>query len=578
MPVVQRALTALGLAGSALQAGIDCGLARLEAGQPRFSHPLAQAAALEVAVPAQRRLGSCGAREGLGRGRRARALDLAPRRGRRRTGRARLVCAGRRRTGGSGARRAERSGRGVATGDPDGARCGRCVAVALGAGAGSRAGRSRVRGAGPARGVPGPRARRRPARRRRGPSRPAADFAGPARAGRSGAGFGCCADPGSRSGPGGGDVVRGGVCELEPGALPVAVATAEAAVELAGPRVGASATATELDTREDLDRGGGGRSRLSAPAAARRTRRPFGSTPEGCSASARLGLFACWMEDYETARRELERAVALSRDPGLLGGLPLALSALGELEFRLGNWISARPHAEEALRLAEHADQFLHFGHTVLLLLDAVTGDADGAAPTPTSCRRSPPAAGSGVGAARPRRSRPARARPRPPGGGDRSLVAHPRARASAPASRAQLRSMDARSGQSQIRAGLEAEPRSTWPPSIPRHSRRAARCSLAAAARGHGLRRRAGKPPTRSSPRPIGWSPRFPRRSSPRAPKCVGPVLRREAGCRVEAAFLTRRALARLQVSRAVPWAEKVRGRVALERRPGAARPACSQ
>ena len=41
---------------SAIQPGIDCGLAHLEAGRPRFSHPLAQAAAIEVAAPAQRRL------------------------------------------------------------------------------------------------------------------------------------------------------------------------------------------------------------------------------------------------------------------------------------------------------------------------------------------------------------------------------------------------------------------------------------------------------------------------------------------------------------------------------------------
>ena len=83
-PVMQRALADLGIAASAIQAGIDCGLAHLEAGRPRFSHPLAQAAALEVAdagaAPARAR----GARAGLERGRRARARGLAPRRGRRR--------------------------------------------------------------------------------------------------------------------------------------------------------------------------------------------------------------------------------------------------------------------------------------------------------------------------------------------------------------------------------------------------------------------------------------------------------------------------------------------------------------
>src|SRR6478752_950386 len=55
-PVMERALADLGLAPSDVQAGIDCGLALLEAGRRRFSHPLARVAVLEVAEPAQRRL------------------------------------------------------------------------------------------------------------------------------------------------------------------------------------------------------------------------------------------------------------------------------------------------------------------------------------------------------------------------------------------------------------------------------------------------------------------------------------------------------------------------------------------
>ena len=51
-PVMQKALIDLGIDESA----IDCGLVHMEAGRPRFSHPLARAAALEVADPAQRRL------------------------------------------------------------------------------------------------------------------------------------------------------------------------------------------------------------------------------------------------------------------------------------------------------------------------------------------------------------------------------------------------------------------------------------------------------------------------------------------------------------------------------------------
>ena len=71
--------------------------------------------------------------------------------------------------------------------------------------------------------------------------------------------------------------------------------------------------------------------------------------------------------------------MAVARERGLVSSVPLALSALGELEYRLGNWTAARTHAGEALRLAEDGDQFLHYGHSVLLLLDAIAGDADGA-------------------------------------------------------------------------------------------------------------------------------------------------------------------------------------------------------
>jgi DNA-binding CsgD family transcriptional regulator len=93
---------------------------------------------------------------------------------------------------------------------------------------------------------------------------------------------------------------------------------------------------------------------------------------------ARSGLFACWMEDYGTARRELVRAVDLARDRGLVSFLLVALGALGELELHVGNWRAARVHAEHALRLAEEADHLLNFGYTVLLTLAAATGDVDG--------------------------------------------------------------------------------------------------------------------------------------------------------------------------------------------------------
>ena len=54
--VMHQALAGLGIGDGAIRAGIDCGLAHLEAGRPRFSHPLARTAALEIADPIQRRL------------------------------------------------------------------------------------------------------------------------------------------------------------------------------------------------------------------------------------------------------------------------------------------------------------------------------------------------------------------------------------------------------------------------------------------------------------------------------------------------------------------------------------------
>ncbi len=161
--------------------------------------------------------------------------------------------------------------------------------------------------------------------------------------------------------------------------MAAAVATAETAVALAGPLGGASAAVAEWTLGWVLiGTGEGARGyplllrHIGPDGDSRRTR-------EGIQASAQLGMLACWMVDYETARHELERAVAVARDRGLVNSLPLALSALGELEFRVGNWIAALAHADAALRLGEEAGEFRHYGHVLLLLLNAVKGDADGA-------------------------------------------------------------------------------------------------------------------------------------------------------------------------------------------------------
>ena len=174
------------------------------------------------------------------------------------------------------------------------------------------------------------------------------------------------------------------------------------------------------------------------------------------------------MEDYDTARRELERAVAVARDKARQRP-PHALSALAELEFRVGDWTTARALAEEALRLTEDADQFCISRNE--LLRSTPYRRATAHTPTPTSVERRRSQREPVAGDVRSRRPRAARVRPRPPGGRDR------------PPSR--TRELAERIGigepnivqwmpdliESQIRAGLEPDARRHWPSSRPRRS-----------------------------------------------------------------------------------------------------------
>jgi DNA-binding CsgD family transcriptional regulator len=376
--VMQRALVDLGLDAKAVQPSIDCGLVHEDAGRPRFSHPLALAAALAVADPAQRRL----AHEAL-----ARAWDDA----------------------GESERatwhRAE-SGDG-----PDAHVSSALAAVA-------RAAR--------ARGAPDAAAA---AWRRALETAPDAEQALPLRLERArdlaqaGQGSealveldeifqrGRAADLRADA-----EILHGQILisqarlteaarVLEPGAarirdsdparaavmlagaafakasqaeLTAGVATAEAAVALSRPLGGPAAAIAEATLGWILILAGEGARGYPLMLQHAERGEPPGRALDGVQAPARLGLFALWMEDYDTARQELERAVVLARDRGLISDLPLALGGLSELEFRVGNWIAAHAHAQDAFRLAHEADQFLHFGHTGLLNIAAATGDAEG--------------------------------------------------------------------------------------------------------------------------------------------------------------------------------------------------------
>jgi DNA-binding CsgD family transcriptional regulator len=378
-PVMHKALAHLAIAATAVEAGIECGLIHLEAGRPRFSHPLAQAAVLEVAAPAQRRL----AHEALAKAWRE-------------------------------------------TGEPERAAW-HLAAAGDGPDAYVSSALAGVARAARARGAPDAAAEawRRaieatgnlddalPLRLER-----ARDLAQAGRAAEALVEVGEILDRGSTPDlRADAEILRGqlllsqGRLEqaielLEAAAARIqdgdraraavmlcgaafaratradvtaAVATAETAAALAEPLGGASQAAAESTLASILI--GAGEGARGYPLLLRHAEEggTSGRTSDGMQVSARLGLMACWMGDYETAGRELERAVAHARDEGLVSSLPLALSALGKFEYRVGNWATARVHAEESLRLAEVADQFLHYGHNLLMLLNAVAGDADGA-------------------------------------------------------------------------------------------------------------------------------------------------------------------------------------------------------
>ena len=359
-PVMERALSDLGIGGSAIQAGIDGGLAHVEAGGPRFSHPLARAAVLEVATPAQRRLahealarawGEAGEPErsawhlaeagegpdtfvssalvGVARAARARGAPLAAAEAWRRAIETAPEAEQALRLRLERARDLAHAGRSpealveldeiLARGRAADLRAeaeilqGRFL-VSLGRGERAievlEAGAARIRDSDPAR-----------------------------------AALMLC----------GAAFVKG-----TRGELTGAVGTAEAAVVLSGPLGGASATTAESTLGSFLVISGEGA--RGYPLLLRHAERADPSRRAEDGLPRTLGSFACWMEDFDTARHELELGVSIARDKGFVSDLPYTLSALGELEFRVGNWIAARAHAEEALRLAEDVDQYLHFG------------------------------------------------------------------------------------------------------------------------------------------------------------------------------------------------------------------------
>ena len=90
-------------------------------------------------------------------------------------------------------------------------------------------------------------------------------------------------------------------------------------------------------------------------------------------------LALIYFERHDDARRLLTRVVGAARARSAPGILPLALAALGELEFRVGNWTVGLLNASESAQLAEETGQpnFLAFCLTLLARFFGAQGRAD---------------------------------------------------------------------------------------------------------------------------------------------------------------------------------------------------------
>ena len=99
----------------------------------------------------------------------------------------------------------------------------------------------------------------------------------------------------------------------------------------------------------------------------------------GVGTGLHLGQLAYWVEDFETARHELERRITSARADGCPSDLPPALSVAAEFAFRRGEWVAARRLADEGFQLAADTGQEFAWARVPLAQLDAATGDAAGA-------------------------------------------------------------------------------------------------------------------------------------------------------------------------------------------------------
>lgn len=86
-----------------------------------------------------------------------------------------------------------------------------------------------------------------------------------------------------------------------------------------------------------------------------------------------------WLEEYELAAAFLNRSARIQTESGFIAYLPLSILPLAELEYRTGQWDSARQHIQEAIHLLEESDQPTEASIALALLarIEAASGDVD---------------------------------------------------------------------------------------------------------------------------------------------------------------------------------------------------------
>lgn len=89
-----------------------------------------------------------------------------------------------------------------------------------------------------------------------------------------------------------------------------------------------------------------------------------------------LAHVAVWLEDYEVARRVLDRVIDAARRAGAIGLMVYPLACLSELDFRMGRWSAAYAAGHESVQFSEtrRQENQLSFSLVCLAMVEAGRG------------------------------------------------------------------------------------------------------------------------------------------------------------------------------------------------------------